>query len=75
VLSVAELCRALAVRRSLVSRQLTLLPTRGLIQARRDGQQVYYRLASAAVPELLRLVCRLAAIAGAQADESSEELE
>lgn len=41
--SVSSLQRELGVEQSVLSRQLSLLRERGLVEARREGQMVYYR--------------------------------
>lgn len=41
--SVSALQRELGVEQSVLSRQLSLLRERGLVEARREGQMVYYR--------------------------------
>lgn len=57
--SVGELAARLGLRDSAVSQQLTLLRKDRLVAPRRDGQTIYYRLAS---PEAARLIETLYAI-------------
>ncbi|GAC1457900.1 MAG: metalloregulator ArsR/SmtB family transcription factor [Ktedonobacterales bacterium] len=52
---VGELIEALGVPQSRVSTHLGCLRWCGLVQARRDGKQVYYRVADPRVRELLAL--------------------
>jgi DNA-binding transcriptional ArsR family regulator len=51
--SVGELARLIASRDTAVSQQLTLLRKDGLVRARRDGQSIYYSLAS---PEAAKVI-------------------
>jgi DNA-binding transcriptional ArsR family regulator len=53
--SVGELVAALGVPQARVSTHLGCLRWCGLVQSRRVGKQVYYRIADARVRELLRL--------------------
>jgi len=57
LLAQGELCvchieRALAMKQSTVSRQLSVLRAGGLVDSRRDGSWIYYRLVPLAQPEL-----------------------
>jgi DNA-binding transcriptional ArsR family regulator len=53
--SVGELVTALGVPQSRVSTHLGCLRWCGLVQARRDGKQVYYRVADPRIRDLLAL--------------------
>lgn len=44
--SVGELAAALGIRKANVSQHLMVLRAKGIVTARREGQTVYYRLAS-----------------------------
>lgn len=45
-----------------VSRQLALMHQRGLVRRRREGNQIFYRIADETMPEVCRAVCaRIAA--------------
>jgi ArsR family transcriptional regulator len=57
LLAQGELCvchieRALAMKQSTVSRQLSVLRAGGLVDSRRDGSWIYYRLVPLEQPEL-----------------------
>lgn len=43
-------------RQAYISQQLMTLRDAGLVESRRDGLQVYYRLAHPQIPDLLRLM-------------------
>ena len=51
--SVGELTKFLGLRDSTVSQHLALLRKDGLVETRRDGQTIWYALASAAVRRLV----------------------
>jgi ArsR family transcriptional regulator, cadmium/lead-responsive transcriptional repressor len=53
--NVGDLVTALGVPQSRISTHLACLRWCGLVQARREGKQVYYRVADARVRELLSL--------------------
>lgn len=53
--SVSELLDVCHVSQSAISHQLRLLRDRGLVNARRDGQRMFYSLADEHVGELLRV--------------------
>lgn len=59
--SVGALAEQLGVRETLVSQHLTLLRKDRLVEARRDGRTIYYRIASkqaeAVIATLYRLYC------------------
>lgn len=57
--SVGELARLLGLRDAAVSQQLALLRKDGLVRTRRDGQTIYYALAS---PEAARVIETLYAL-------------
>lgn len=44
--SVGELAQTLNMRAQAMSQQLAILRNKGLVETRRDGQTIYYRLAS-----------------------------
>ena len=46
------------VSQTVASRHLALLHRHGIAARRRNGNQVYYRMADEALPELCRAVCR-----------------
>ncbi|MHC4108809.1 MAG: ArsR/SmtB family transcription factor, partial [Planctomycetota bacterium] len=59
-LCVSDLCRQLLMRPQAVSNQLQRLADRGIVDSRRDGLQVFYRITDPCVPELLdRGLCLL----------------
>ncbi|MGE0333914.1 MAG: ArsR/SmtB family transcription factor [Gammaproteobacteria bacterium] len=70
--SVGELARLLEVRDSAVSQQLALLRKDGLVRTRRQGQTIYYGLAS---PKAAKVIETLYALycAPAAAESSSDE--
>ncbi len=45
--NVSQLCRTLRTTQPTVSRHLSLLKMSGLVQARRDGKEMYYGIVSA----------------------------
>lgn len=53
--SVADLLRQLEVEPSTASQQLGVLRSRGLVESRRQGSSVYYRLRDPLVADLLEL--------------------
>lgn len=65
--SVSELSRLVALEQSPLSQHLSKLRALGLVRTRRDGQTIYYRLASEAVSRVLttlyEIYCRPAAVA------------
>ncbi|MEM7270250.1 MAG: metalloregulator ArsR/SmtB family transcription factor [Pseudomonadota bacterium] len=54
--SVTELERLLSSRQAAVSQQLTRLRLEGLVDFRRDGKTIYYRLADERARRMLELV-------------------
>jgi DNA-binding transcriptional ArsR family regulator len=57
--SVGELAALLKIRDSTVSQHLALLRKDGLVRARRDGQTIWYAIASAPAWELVRALYRV----------------
>ncbi len=57
--SVGELAELLNFRDSTVSQHLALLRKDGLVRARRDGQTIWYSIASPQARELARVLYRL----------------
>ncbi|HVZ54848.1 MAG TPA: metalloregulator ArsR/SmtB family transcription factor [Pseudolabrys sp.] len=57
--SVGELAEFLDIRDSTVSQHLALLRKDGLVDARRDGQTIWYSIGSAQARELVRTLYRL----------------
>ncbi|EJW11023.1 Transcriptional regulator, ArsR family [Rhodovulum sp. PH10] len=76
--SVGELAETLGMRIANVSQHLTLLRKDGLVTARRDGQTVWYAIASPAARELLgtlhRLYCTPAPVCPAPSADSRPRL-
>ena len=59
-LCVSDLCEAVGMKPQAVSNQLQRLAERGIVEARREGLQVFYRVVDPCVPELLdRGLCLL----------------
>ena len=60
-LNVGELEERLGIRQPTLSQQLGVLRREGLVETRRDGKQIYYRIASqqalAVIDTLYRLFC------------------
>lgn len=54
--SVTELVEALAVPQAVVSRHLAVLRERGVVQARRSGTKIYYRLTNVKICEACDIV-------------------
>lgn len=69
--SVSELTRIVDLEQSPLSQHLSKLRALGLVKTRRDGQTIFYRLASDAVTRLLAtlydIYCRPGNAAGASA--------
>lgn len=57
--SVGELCSALVLSQANASQQLAMLRRAGLVKARRDGQTIYYSLASEEGRRILEALCRV----------------
>lgn len=57
--SVGELAAFLGIRDSTVSQHLALLRRDGLVSARRDGQTIWYAIASREARELLKTLYRV----------------
>jgi ArsR family transcriptional regulator len=55
-LSVSHICEAVELPQTNVSQHLAILRNKGLVQARRDGQRVYYRVASPKITQALDLL-------------------
>ncbi len=56
--SVGELAELVGLRDSTVSQHLALLRKDGLVKTRRDGQTIWYAIASAPVREVVRTLYR-----------------
>ncbi|SFN03380.1 ArsR/SmtB family transcription factor [Thermodesulforhabdus norvegica] len=54
--SVSDLCRNLDLPQPYVSQQLTILRNHGIIAARREGQQVFYRVLNPHVLKIMECV-------------------
>jgi ArsR family transcriptional regulator len=54
--SVSEVCDALDLPQANVSQHLAILREKGLVQARRDGQFVYYSLTSEKITQAIDLL-------------------
>ena len=54
--SVTELERLLSQRQAVVSQQLARLRLEGLVEARRDGKAIYYRLADGRAEKMIGIV-------------------
>jgi ArsR family transcriptional regulator len=54
---VCHIERAIDKRQAYVSQQLMVLREAGLVESRKDGLQVYYRIAAQKTADLLTLVC------------------
>ena len=57
--SVAELERLLSSRQPAVSQQLGRLRADGLVEPRREGKQIYYRIKDPKVRRLISLLCEM----------------
>ncbi|TFI59739.1 ArsR family transcriptional regulator [Sphingomonas parva] len=79
--SVGELARLIDARETAVSQQLALLRKDGLVRTRRNGQTIYYSLASAEAAKVIEtlhgIYCgpldEAAAVAGAAVSGEAEE--
>lgn len=58
-LSVGALCAGLGVSQANASQQLAVLRRSGLVRARRQGQTIYYSLASEEGRRVLETLCRV----------------
>lgn len=54
--SVGEICEDLELPQANVSQHLAVLRERGLVQSRKDGQRVYYRVSSDKITQALDLL-------------------
>lgn len=57
--SVGGLCAALSISQANASQQLAVLRRAGLVKTRRDGQSIFYRLASEQGRLVLEALCRV----------------
>lgn len=55
--SVTEIVADTGISQTNVSRHLGLMHRQGVVVRRRDGKQIYYRVADETMPELCRVVC------------------
>ncbi|WP_448383716.1 ArsR/SmtB family transcription factor [Desulfosoma sp.] len=55
--NVTEICQALGAAQAYTSQQLNLLKARGVLASRKDGSQVFYRIAFPAVLKIIQCVC------------------
>ncbi len=55
-LAVGEICRRLELSQPNVSKHLAIMREHGLVEARRDGINIYYSLADARISEAIRLL-------------------
>ena len=60
-LAVAELASRMGARQSTISQHLSLLRERGIVAPRKQGQNVYYRIANQRFAELCSMVAELLA--------------
>lgn len=60
-LSVSQICEAVDLPQTNVSQHLAILRNKGLVQSRRDGQRVYYCVASPKINEALDLLLEVMA--------------
>ena len=56
---VSDLEEALDIRQPTLSQQLGVLRTEGVVNTRRDGKRIYYRVADPAVMQLLEVLYRV----------------
>jgi len=68
--SVTELGRLLSQRQAAVSQQLARLRLEGLVESRREGKIIYYRLADGRAQRMLELVYEMFCQDDAEAAES-----
>lgn len=55
--TVSELFQAIGTAQSYMSQQLGLMKAKGVVHARRDGNQVYYALTNLKVVEIIHCIC------------------
>lgn len=55
--NVTEICQHLGAAQAYISQQLNLLKARGVLVSRKDGAQVFYRIAFPAVLKIIHCVC------------------
>ncbi len=67
--NVTEICQQLGAAQAYISQQLTLLKARGVLASRKDGAQVFYRIAFPAVLKIIHCVCAQQEGFEASADE------
>jgi ArsR family transcriptional regulator len=56
---VGELESLLGIRQPTLSQQLAVLRVDGVVQTRRDGKKIFYRIADPAILEILAVLYRL----------------
>ncbi len=75
--NVTEICQQLGAAQAYISQQLNLLKSRGVLASRKDGSQVFYRIAFPAVLRIIHCVCAHEegpeASAGAPADAQDRD--
>ncbi|MBT8198067.1 MAG: metalloregulator ArsR/SmtB family transcription factor [Acidimicrobiia bacterium] len=54
--SVTEICDELALRQANVSQHLAILRDKGMVESRKEGQRVYYRVTSGKIVQALDLL-------------------
>lgn len=72
--SVSELEERLGLRQPTLSQQLAKLRAEGLVETRRAGKFIYYRLASAEAREVISVLFKLFCEAGAHDLEATADL-
>ncbi len=55
--NVSDICRCLDIPQAYTSQQLALLKSKGVLCARRDGNQVYYAIENPNVVKIIHCVC------------------
>lgn len=69
--SVGDLAQRIGMRDTAVSQQLALLRKDGLVRARRDGQTIYYALASEEAERVILTLYEIYCPAGQDVDDSA----
>lgn len=58
-MSVSEIAQALQLQHSNISQHLTVLRSRNVVESRKEGQTVYYRLTNARLPKVCAEIRRI----------------
>ena len=69
VACVCHIEAALGIRQAVISQHLMVLRDAGLVEANREGRNIFYRLAK---PGLYEAICQVAVVSGVSADDLAQ---